>query len=142
MIWKAKEFLNIFPTNRNARVEADIVDALTVRLPNLGVNLLPMAFRQIKDPMEIIKLAINCQSGAYLNIDELVEIPKLLGLSSREDNSAVQEAIAREAELSEMSNWLLIAVSCWPKRALVLLGTTHSCNHSLSSLYRCDDKQL
>ncbi|CAA2974828.1 MAG2-interacting 2 [Olea europaea subsp. europaea] len=125
----------------NARAEADIVDALAVRLPNLGVNLLPMAFRQIKDPMEIIKLAINCQSGAYLNIDELVEIPKLLGLSSWEDNSAVQEAIAREAELPEMCNWLLIVVSCWPKRVLVLLGTTHSCNHSLNSLYCCDNKQ-
>ncbi|CAA3010538.1 Hypothetical predicted protein [Olea europaea subsp. europaea] len=34
-IWKAKECLNIFPTSRNARAEADIVDALTVRLPIL-----------------------------------------------------------------------------------------------------------
>ncbi|CAA2958744.1 UDP-glycosyltransferase 88A1-like [Olea europaea subsp. europaea] len=71
-IWKAKECLNIFPTSSNARAEADIVDALTVRLPNLGMKLLPMAFRQIKDPMEIIKLAINCQSVAYRNIDELI----------------------------------------------------------------------
>ncbi|CAA2974675.1 MAG2-interacting 2 [Olea europaea subsp. europaea] len=99
-IWKAKECLNIFPSSRNVIAEADIVDALTVRLPNLGVNLLPMAFRQIKDPMEIIKLAITSQSGAYLNIDELVEIAKLLGLSSQEDISAVQEAIAREAAIA------------------------------------------
>ncbi|KAL2555078.1 MAG2-interacting protein 2 [Forsythia ovata] len=99
-IWKAKECLNIFPSSRNVRAEADIVDALTVRLPNLGVNLLPMAFRQIKDPMEIIKLAITSQSGAYLNIDELVEIAKLLGLSAQEDISAVQEAIAREAAIA------------------------------------------
>ncbi|CAA2977491.1 MAG2-interacting 2 [Olea europaea subsp. europaea] len=126
----------------NARAEADFVNALTVRLPNPGVKVLPLAFRQIKDPMEIIKLAINCQSGAYLNIDELVEIPKLLGLSSQEDISVVQEAIAREAELLEMCNWLLITVSCWPKSVMVLLGTTHSCNHSLRSLCRYDDKQL
>ncbi|XP_011075933.1 MAG2-interacting protein 2 isoform X2 [Sesamum indicum] len=96
-IWKAKECLNIFPSSRNVRVEADIIDAITVRLPNLGVNLLPMAFRQIKDPMEIIKLAITSQSGAYLNVEELIEIAKLLGLSSQEDISTVQEAIAREA---------------------------------------------
>ncbi|KAL1541618.1 MAG2-interacting protein 2 [Salvia divinorum] len=96
-IWKAKECLNIFPSSRTVRVEADIIDAVTVRLPNLGVNLLPMAFRQIKDPMEIIKLAVTSQSGSYLNVDELIEIAKLLGLSSPEEISRVQEAIAREA---------------------------------------------
>ncbi|KAL0299713.1 UNVERIFIED_CONTAM: MAG2-interacting protein 2, partial [Sesamum radiatum] len=82
---------------QKCQVEADIIDAITVRLPSLGVNLLPMAFRQIKDPMEIIKLAITSQSGAYLNVEELIEIAKLLGLSSQEDISTVQEAIAREA---------------------------------------------
>lgn len=96
-IWKAKECLNIFPSSRSVRVEADIIDAVTVRLPNLGVNLLPMAFKQIKDPMEIIKLAITSQSGAYLNVDELIEIAKLLGLNSQEEISRVQEALAREA---------------------------------------------
>ncbi|XP_047972241.1 MAG2-interacting protein 2 [Salvia hispanica] len=96
-IWKSKECLNIFPSSRTVRVEADIIDAVTVRLPNLGVNLLPMAFRQIKDPMEIIKLAVTSQSGSYLNVDELIEIAKLLGLSSPEEISRVQEAIAREA---------------------------------------------
>lgn len=96
-IWKAKECLNIFPGSRIVRVEADVIDAVTVRLPNLGVNLLPMAFRQIKDPMEIIKLAVIGKSGAYLNVDDLIEIAKLLGLSAQEDISNVQELIAREA---------------------------------------------
>ncbi|CAN4089511.1 unnamed protein product [Withania somnifera] len=96
-IWKAKECLNIFPTSRNVRVEADIIDAVTVKLPNLGVTLLPMQFRKIKDPMEIVKLVITSQGGAYLNVDEIVELAKLLGLSSHDDISAVQEAIAREA---------------------------------------------
>lgn len=96
-IWKAKECLNIFPGSRNVREEADIIDAVTVRLPNLGVNLLPMAFKQIKEPMEIVKLAITSRSGAYQNVDELIEIAKLLGLRSEEDLSTVQEAIAREA---------------------------------------------
>lgn len=96
-IWKAKECLNIFPGSRNVRAEIDIIDAVTVRLPNLGVILLPMAFKQIKDPIEIIKLAITSQSGAYLNLDELIEIAKLLGLRSEEEISTVQEAIAREA---------------------------------------------
>ncbi|KZV17213.1 hypothetical protein F511_04014 [Dorcoceras hygrometricum] len=96
-IWKAKECLNIFPGSRIVRVEADVIDAVTVRLPNLGVNLLPMAFRQVKDPMEIIKLAVRGKSGAYLNVDDLIDIAKLLGLSAQEDISNVQELIAREA---------------------------------------------
>ncbi|KAH0691659.1 hypothetical protein KY289_019017 [Solanum tuberosum] len=96
-IWKAKECLNILPTSRNVRVEADIIDAVTVKLPNLGVTLLPMQFRQIKDPMEIVKLVVTSQGGAYLNVDEIIELAKLLGLSSYDDISAVQEAIAREA---------------------------------------------
>lgn len=96
-IWKAKECLNILPTSRNVRVEADIIDAVTVKLPNLGVTLLPMQFRQIKDPMEIIKLVVTSQGGAYLNVDEIIELAKLLGLNSYDDISAVQEAIAREA---------------------------------------------
>ncbi|KAK1388373.1 hypothetical protein POM88_016551 [Heracleum sosnowskyi] len=93
------EFL-ILPNSRNVRVEANIIDAITIKLPNLGVNLLSMQFRQIKDPMEIIKLAITSQGGAYLNVEELVEVAKLLGLSSQDDISAVQEAIAREAAIA------------------------------------------
>lgn len=99
-IWKAKECLNLFPSSRNVKVESDIIDALTVRLPRLGVTLLPMQFRQIKDPMEIIKMAITCQTGAYLHVDELIEIAKLLGLSSPDNISSVQEAIAREAAVA------------------------------------------
>ncbi|KAG9133977.1 hypothetical protein Leryth_004679 [Lithospermum erythrorhizon] len=100
MIWKAKECLNIFPNSRNVRAEADIIEAVTVKLPNLGVTLLPVQFRQIKDPMEIIKLAITSQPGAYLHVDELIEISKLLGLSSHDDISSVQEALAREAAVA------------------------------------------
>lgn len=99
-IWKAKECLNLLPNSRNVRVEADIIDALTVKLPNLGVNILPLQFRQIKDPMEIIRLAITSQVGAYLNVDEIIEVAKLLGLNSQDEISAVQEAIAREAAVA------------------------------------------
>ncbi|KAK3034117.1 hypothetical protein RJ639_034469 [Escallonia herrerae] len=99
-IWKAKECLNIFPSSRNIKAEADIIDALTDKLPNLGVHILPLQFRQNKDPMEIIKLAITSQAGAYLNVDEIIEIAKLFGLSSQDDISAVQEAIAREAAVA------------------------------------------
>ncbi|RZC69622.1 hypothetical protein C5167_032763 [Papaver somniferum] len=96
-IWKAKECLNIFPNSRNVKAEADVVDALTVKLPNLGVTVLPVEFRQIKNPMEIINKVITTQIGAYLNVDELIEIANLLGLHSQEDIAAVQEAVAREA---------------------------------------------
>ncbi|KAL7183536.1 hypothetical protein ACSBR2_025854 [Camellia fascicularis] len=50
--------------------------------------------------MEIIKLAITSQAGAYLNVDELIEIAKLLGLSSQDDMATVEEAIAREAAVA------------------------------------------
>ncbi|KAK9153532.1 hypothetical protein Sjap_001012 [Stephania japonica] len=96
-IWKAKECLNIFPNSRNVKAEADVIDALTNKLPNLGVTLLPVQYRQIKDPMEIINMVIKSQTGAYVNVDELIEIAQLLGLSSPEDIAAVQEAVAREA---------------------------------------------
>eukprot|EP00258_Populus_trichocarpa_P025787 XP_024441806.1 MAG2-interacting protein 2 isoform X4 [Populus trichocarpa] len=99
-IWKAKECLNLFPNSRNVQTEADLIDALTVKLPYLGVTLLPMQFRQIKDPMEIIKMAITSQAGAYLHVDELIEVAKLLGLNSSDDISTVQEAIAREAAVA------------------------------------------
>ncbi|CAJ1974435.1 unnamed protein product [Sphenostylis stenocarpa] len=99
-IWKARECLNLYPSSGNVKAEADIIDALTVKLPNLGVNILPMQFRQIKDPMEIIKMAITNQSGAYFHVDELIEVARLLGLRSADDISAVEEAIAREAAVS------------------------------------------
>ncbi|KAI4307064.1 hypothetical protein L6164_030294 [Bauhinia variegata] len=99
-IWKAKECLNLYPNSLNVKAEADMIDALTVKLPNLGVTLLPMQFRQIKDPMEIVKMAITSQTGAYLHVDELMEVAKLLGLRSPYDISAVEEAIAREAAVA------------------------------------------
>ena len=99
-IWKAKECLNLLSSSRIVTQELDIIDALTVKLPSLGVTLLPMQFRQIKDQMEIIKMAITSQTGAYLHVDEIIEIAKLLGLSSPDDISAVQEAIAREAAVA------------------------------------------
>ncbi|XP_058097658.1 MAG2-interacting protein 2 isoform X2 [Magnolia sinica] len=99
-IWRAKECLNLFPNSKYVKAEADVIDVLTVKLPNLGVTLLPMQFRQIRNPMEIINMVITSQSRAYLDIDELIEIAKLLGLSSQDDIAAVQEAVAREAAVT------------------------------------------
>lgn len=99
-VWKAKECLNIFPSSRHVKAEVDIIDALTELLPSLGVTLLPVQFRQIKDPMEIIKMAISSQSGAYMHVDELIQVGKLLGLSSPTEISAIEEATAREAAVA------------------------------------------
>ncbi|KAK8560980.1 hypothetical protein V6N13_026415 [Hibiscus sabdariffa] len=99
-IWKAKNCLNLFPSSRNVKAEFDLIDALTVKLPNFGVTLLPMQFRQKKDPMEIIKMVLTNEAGAYLHVDELIEVANLLGLRSPDEISAVQEAIAREAAVS------------------------------------------
>ena len=75
-IWKAKECLKLFPGGRNVKAEAVVIDVFTIKLPELGVTLLPMQCRQIKDPMEIIKRAITSRAGAYLQVDELIEIAK------------------------------------------------------------------
>lgn len=99
-IWKAKECLNLFPGSSAVKAENDIIDALTTKLPRFGVSLLPLQFRQIKDPMEIIKMVITSQPGAYLDVDEIIEVSKLLGLRSKDDISAVEEAIAREAAVA------------------------------------------
>uniref|UniRef100_A0A7N0ZST8 Sec39 domain-containing protein n=1 Tax=Kalanchoe fedtschenkoi TaxID=63787 RepID=A0A7N0ZST8_KALFE len=99
-IWKAKECLNLLPSSKSVKAEADVIDALTLRLPKLGVTILPVQFKQVKDPMEIIKLAITSQAGAYLHVDELIEIAKLLGLRSEDNISAIEDAIAREAAVA------------------------------------------
>ncbi|XP_039007396.1 MAG2-interacting protein 2-like [Hibiscus syriacus] len=99
-IQKAKDCLNLFPSSRNVKAEFDLIDALAVKLPNFGVTLLPMQFRQIKDPMEIIKMVILSEAGAYLHVDELIDVAKLLGLRSPDEMSAVREVIAREAAVS------------------------------------------
>ncbi|XP_022959224.1 MAG2-interacting protein 2-like [Cucurbita moschata] len=99
-VWKAKECLNIFPSSRYVKAEVDIIDALTELLPSLGVTLLSVQFRQIKDPMEIIKMAISSHPGAYIHVEELIQVGKLLGLSSPTEISAVEEAIAREAAVA------------------------------------------
>ncbi|XP_060963634.1 MAG2-interacting protein 2-like [Cannabis sativa] len=99
-IWKAKECLHLLSSSGIVKAELDTIDAITVKLPSLGVALLPVQFRQIKDPMEIIKMAITSQTGAYLHVDEIIEIAKLLGLSAPDDICAVQEAIAREAAVA------------------------------------------
>uniref|UniRef100_K3Z324 Sec39 domain-containing protein n=1 Tax=Setaria italica TaxID=4555 RepID=K3Z324_SETIT len=96
-IWKARECLNLLPNSKNVQAETDIIDALTVRLPYLGVTILPVQFRQIKDPMEIIRMVITSQTGAYLHFEEIIDVAKLLGLRSEEEVAAVEEAIAREA---------------------------------------------
>lgn len=92
--------MNLFPGSSAVKAENDIIDALTTKLPRFGVTLLPVQFRQIKDPMEIIKMVITSQPGAYLDVDEIIEVSKLLGLRSKDDISAVEEAVAREAAVA------------------------------------------
>ncbi|KAK8936142.1 hypothetical protein KSP39_PZI013472 [Platanthera zijinensis] len=99
-IWKARECLSLFPNSKVVQSEVDIIEALTVRLPNLGVTLLPVQYKQIRNPMEIINMVITSQTGAYLNVKELIEVAKLLGLESPDDIAAVEEAIAREGAVA------------------------------------------
>ncbi|PUZ63355.1 hypothetical protein GQ55_3G061300 [Panicum hallii var. hallii] len=93
----ARECLNLLPNSKNVQAETDIIDALTVRLPYLGLTILPVQFRQVKDPMEIIRMVITSQTGAYLHFEEIIDVARLLGLRSEEEVAAVEEAIAKEA---------------------------------------------
>lgn len=109
-VWKARECLSLFPNSKVVQSEADVIEALTIRLPSLGVTLLPVQFKQIKNPMEIINIAISSQNGAYLNVEELIEVAKLLGLGSADDIATVEEAIAREAAIA--GDWQLASDLC------------------------------
>ncbi|CAL9082320.1 unnamed protein product [Musa acuminata var. zebrina] len=157
-IWKAKECLSLLPSSEAVKAEADMIDALTIRLPNLGVTLLPMQFRQIRNPMEIINMVITCQTGAYLNVEELIEIAKLLGLSSPDDIAAVEEAVAREAAVAgdlQLAFDLCLVLakkghgSIWDLCAAIARGP-HLDNMDLSSrkqllgfaLSHCDDESI
>lgn len=99
-IWKARECLTLIPNSDSVKAEASVIDVLTIKLPSLGVKLLPMQFKQVRNPMEIINMVIRSETGAYLNVDELIEIARLLGLSSEDDISSIQEAVAREAAVT------------------------------------------
>ncbi|KAL2652320.1 hypothetical protein R1flu_020448 [Riccia fluitans] len=96
-IEKAKECLNLLPPSQALTAELNIVDAVTERLPSLGVTLLPLQFRQLKDKMEAVKMAISSEPGAYSYVPEIMNLASLLGLTSEDEQAAVEAAIAREA---------------------------------------------
>ncbi|KAG6557446.1 hypothetical protein Mapa_000718 [Marchantia paleacea] len=96
-IEKAIECLNLLPPSDSLNAELNIIDALTDRLPSLGLTLLPVQFRQLKDSMEAVRLAISSEAGAYLNVPEIMNVASLLGLTSSDEQAAVEAAIAREA---------------------------------------------
>jgi neuroblastoma-amplified sequence len=92
--------LSLLPNSRGVQTESDIIDAITIRLPELGITLLPMQFKQIKDPMEVIRTIITSRTGVYLNVDEIIDVAKLLGLKTEDEISVVEEAVAREAAVA------------------------------------------
>lgn len=92
--------MSLLPNSRSVQAESDIIDAITIRLPELGVTLLPMQFKQVKDFMEVIRTIITSRTGAYLNVDEIIDVAKLLGLKTEDEISVVEEAIAREAAVA------------------------------------------
>ncbi|KAI5423182.1 hypothetical protein KIW84_046246 [Lathyrus oleraceus] len=59
-----------------------------------------LVLKQIKDPIETVKMEITNPTGAYFHVEELVEVVRLLSLRSADDVPAVEEAIAREAAVS------------------------------------------
>ena len=77
--------------------EENIIEAVTVKLPMLGVSLLPLEFRQVKDRMDVVRMVLSARPDAYLNLPEIMEVAILLGLNSPPDIVSVEAAIAREA---------------------------------------------
>ncbi|CAM6100690.1 unnamed protein product [Calypogeia fissa] len=96
-IGKARHCLNLLPASPQLTAEINLIDAITEQLPSLGVTLLPLQFRQLKNSMEAVKMAISAQAGVDMNILEIMELAKLLGLSSPDDTAAIEAVIARES---------------------------------------------
>lgn len=93
----ARNCLALLSRNLAVTAEENIIEAVTVKLPMLGVSLLPLEFRQVKDRMDVVRMALSARSDAYLNLPELMEVAMLLGLNSPSDIARVEAAIAREA---------------------------------------------
>lgn len=93
----AKECLALIPDSENANAEANLFEAVSTKLPVLGVTLLPMEFRQMTSRLEVIKTALSARPDAYLDVQELINVSKLLGLTSPDDIAEVEVAIARKA---------------------------------------------
>ena len=93
----ARNCLALVPGSKAVTAEENMIEAVTTKLPMLGVTLLPLEVRQVKDKIEVLQMALSAHSDAYLNLPELMEIAMLLGLDSPGDKANVEAAIAREA---------------------------------------------
>ncbi|KAG0610271.1 hypothetical protein M758_7G052400 [Ceratodon purpureus] len=93
----ARNCLALLSRNLAVTAEEEIIEAVTVKLPMLGVSLLPLEFRQVEDKMDVVRMALSARSDAYLNLPEIMEVAMLLGLKSPSDIARVEAAIAREA---------------------------------------------
>lgn len=93
----ARNCLALLPRNQAVTMEENTIEAVTVKLPMLGVSLLPLEFQQVQDKMDVLRMALSARPDAYLNLPELMEVAMLLGLNSPRDIARVEAAIAREA---------------------------------------------
>ncbi|KAH7288226.1 hypothetical protein KP509_31G017900 [Ceratopteris richardii] len=100
-IEKARSCLNVIPKSKNIALELDYIDTLAVKLPSLGVHMLPIQVKQTRDPMEIVRKAlIGSSTQGELQVDDILDIARSLGLDSNDEIDEVKEAIARQAAAS------------------------------------------
>ncbi|KAI5070390.1 hypothetical protein GOP47_0014733 [Adiantum capillus-veneris] len=100
-IEKSRLCLNLVPESKNIASELDYIETVTKRLPALGVSMLPLQVKQTKDPMDIVrKSLIGSSSEGELQVDDVLDIAKSLGLNSGDQIDEVKEAIARQAAAS------------------------------------------
>ncbi|MCO5576948.1 hypothetical protein L7F22_030769 [Adiantum nelumboides] len=100
-IEKARLCLSLVPESKNIASELDYIETVTKRLPALGVSMLPLQVKQTRDPMEIVKRAlISSSAEGELQVDDVLDIARSLGLKSEDQIDEVKEAIARQAAAS------------------------------------------
>ena len=93
--------LNLMQDSKTIAAEMDVIDAITIKLPALGVSLIPMQVKQVKDPMEIVKKAlISSSTDGNLRVEDVLDIARSLGINSDEHIAMVEEMIARESAAS------------------------------------------
>ncbi|GBG89067.1 hypothetical protein CBR_g48777 [Chara braunii] len=95
---KARQCLQLLSQDSElVKSELDLINAVSIKLPEMGVKLLPYEVREVSDRMELVHLALATDPTAYQRMDEVKKLASLLGLKSAMDRLAVEAAVARQA---------------------------------------------
>jgi len=88
---------DLLPRGSQAAAKERSTISLLNRLPSFGVELLPIQYSQVSDPMEVVRMVLDARSHAFRRADEILQLAPLLGFDGREDSMEVTLAIAERA---------------------------------------------